>query len=54
MIGADEAAVGPTIDTRIEDRFVTVDGLDIRYLEQGAAGEFHRLTAGLLTGRSAA
>ena len=23
------------LDTRIEDRFVTVDGLNIRYIEQG-------------------
>ncbi len=50
MIWANEAAMGPAIDTRIEDRFVTVDGLDIRYLEQGAAGEFHRLTTGFLAG----
>lgn len=36
MIGANEAAMDTAIDTRIEDRFVTVDGLNIRYLEHGA------------------
>lgn len=50
MIGANEAAMDTAIDTRIEDRFVTVDGLDMRYLEWDAAGEFHRLTAAFLTG----
>ena len=50
MILANEAEVGPAIDTRIEDRFVTVDGLDMRYLEWDAAGEFHRPTAAFLTG----
>lgn len=50
MIWADEAEVDTTIDTRIEDKFVIVEGLDIRYLEQGAAAECHFLTAGFLTG----
>ncbi len=36
MIWADEAEVGPTTDTRIEDGFVTVGGLDIGCLERGA------------------
>ena len=54
MIWADEAAVDIAIDNRIEDRFVTVDDLESRYLEWGAAGELYRLTAGFLSGRGAA